>query len=95
MISTRANRFITVAAQIAEKSSMLHQHGCVAVAAGKIIGTGYNDYRNYSRDGIIGHSCSCSCHAEIAAIRSVTKNKAKYQSSIKVGQRQSILPKVV
>jgi len=50
---------------------MLQKHGCVAVVNGKIVGKGYNNYRNYSRDGFM-RTC-CSCHAEVAAIRDATK----------------------
>tara|TARA_X000000368_G_scaffold419090_1_gene422333 strand:- start:1366 stop:1617 length:252 start_codon:yes stop_codon:yes gene_type:complete len=71
MVSVRDEHFISAACDVAMKSDMLQRHGCVAVVNGKIVGSGCNNYRNYSKDGII--SQCCSCHAEIAATRSAMK----------------------
>ena len=48
------------------------RHGCIAVMNGKVISRGHNHYRNYSRDGLINNTCTC--HAEMAAIRNLQKN---------------------
>ena len=88
MFSLRQHRFIEQAASVAIKSPMLHRHGCVAVANGRIMGRGFNTYRGASKDGFISHCCSC--HAEIAAVR----NCAKLHSN-KVVHRQSTHAKVV
>lgn len=60
---------INAAITVATKSDILHKHGCVISRNGKIISTGYNNERSYSKDGLI-ESCS-SCHAEISAIRNI------------------------
>ena len=71
MITNKANRFCSLAADYARKSPMLQRHGCVAVVNGRTAGFGFNNYRNYSKDGFI-QGC-CSCHAEVAAIRDAAK----------------------
>ena len=80
MVSLNDERFISRACDEAHNSPMLQRHGCVAVVNGKIVGSGYNNYRNYSRDGMMSNCCSC--HAEIAATRSAIKN-------CKVGHRST------
>ena len=75
MCSSKQESFISRAAEIAINSPMLHRHGCVAVASGKIVGWGFNTYRGASKDGFITNCCSC--HAEIAAIRNAAKTNSK------------------
>jgi len=71
-ISTnKSDKFCAAATSHASFSPMLQKHGCVAVVNGKIVGKGFNNYRNYSKDGLM-RTC-CSCHAEVAAIRDSTK----------------------
>ena len=66
-ISTnKSDKFCAAATSHASFSPMLQKHGCVAVVNGKIVGKGFNNYRNYSKDGLM-RTC-CSCHAEVAAI---------------------------
>ena len=62
-------KFITHAANQADKSPVLMRHGAVAVANGKIMGRGFNHYRSYSKDSFITNSCTC--HAEIASLRNM------------------------
>lgn len=81
MVSIGDERFISVACNVAMQSQMLQRHGCVAVVNGKIVGSGCNDYRNYSKDGMLSNCCSC--HAEIAATRSAVKNSKVVQRSTK------------
>tara|TARA_Y100000591_G_C21836355_1_gene702773 strand:+ start:442 stop:720 length:279 start_codon:yes stop_codon:yes gene_type:complete len=80
--------FISAAQQEALKSPCLMQHGAVAVRGGKIIGRGYNHYRNQTSDGVVSNSCTC--HAEMAAIRdvlrSVNNGCTHYRHSIKVAK---------
>ncbi len=71
MISIHDESFISLACEIANHSEMLQRHGCVAVVNGKVVGTGCNNYRNYSKDGMLSNCCSC--HAEIAAMRCALK----------------------
>ena len=66
-ITTRHRKCIDEAIWQAEKSPCAHKHGCVISGSGKILGRGYNNYRTYSSDGMIGQCCTC--HAEVAAIR--------------------------
>ena len=68
-ISLRHYRYMAEAVIEAHKSPIHHKHGCVIVCNGKIMGRGYNHLRSTSSDGLI-HNC-CSCHAEIAALRSL------------------------
>ena len=76
MISKNSFRFINAAIKEAEKSDIIQKHGCVIVTSGKIISRGYNNYRNVSKDGFLKNSCTC--HAEISAIRNFYKFK-KYE----------------
>ena len=62
-------RYITHAALQSTKSDLVSRHGCVIVSNGKIIGRGFNSSRTKSSDGFLNNTCSC--HAEIAAIRDV------------------------
>lgn len=85
-LSHQDEQFIQAALDEAQQSPCNMKHGAIAVASGKIIGRGYNHYRSQSRDGIIQHSCTC--HAEMAAIRqvlhSIDHTHGHYQHSIKV-----------
>ena len=65
--SNSDERFADIALREARKSPVQFRHGCVAVVGGKIIERGYNNYQTYSKDGLIGKSCSC--HAEINVLR--------------------------
>ena len=75
-----------------KKSDLVSKHGCVIVSNGKIIGCGHNSSRTYSRDGFINNTCSC--HAEIAAIREVVSNQKENSFSKNFyDKRQCILSK--
>tara|TARA_Y100000816_G_scaffold144668_1_gene102608 strand:+ start:63 stop:404 length:342 start_codon:yes stop_codon:yes gene_type:complete len=65
-------RYIIHAALESTKSDLVSRHGSVIVGNGKILGRGHNSSRTQSRDGFIDNTCSC--HAEIAAIRNVFQN---------------------
>tara|TARA_R110002074_G_scaffold377069_1_gene554403 strand:- start:204 stop:476 length:273 start_codon:yes stop_codon:yes gene_type:complete len=71
MVSVTDENYLSYAANEASKSTLLSQHGCIAVANGKIIGRGHNSCRTQSQDGFICNTCSC--HAEMAALREVYK----------------------
>lgn len=86
ILSLTDHIYISQAACEATKSRLLVHHGCVAVANGKIIGRGHNSSRTQSRDGFICNTCSC--HAEIAALRDLYRNCCsntyrKYNNQIK------------
>ena len=89
--------YLSHAVNEALKSNLLSQHGCIAVANGKILGRGHNSLRTQSQDGFICNTCSC--HAEIAAIRNLyhthssysNSNRGKYSDQIKVTQERQIV----
>ncbi len=68
MISKREQKFIDEAYDQAQNSKMLCRHGCVCVINGKIVSSGYNNYRTHSCTKLID---GCSCHAEMDAIRKI------------------------
>ena len=69
--SNKDARYMQIAGEEANKSMVAYKHGCVAVASGKIVARGFNNYRTYSRDGLIKHTCSG--HAEIYVLRKCKK----------------------
>ena len=86
ILSTNDHNYLSLAAQEAAKSKLQSRHGCVAVANGKIVGRGCNSSRTQSYDGFICNTCSC--HAEIAAVRDLwrsccTNTYGKYSKQIK------------
>lgn len=90
-MSTFSNQdsiFIQHALNEAQKSPCLMQHGAIAVAGGKIIGRGYNQYRCHTRDGVVTNSCTC--HAEMSAVRDVLRTArnghSHYRNAIKVAK---------
>lgn len=83
MLSKKDYTFINKAIIASTKSTMLMRHGCVVVENNTVIGTGYNSYRTQFGDKFIKESCSC--HAELHALREVMKQKAK-QTTRKCGQ---------
>lgn len=90
-VSSADRVFLSHAATEANKSTLLSQHGCIAVANGKILGRGHNTLRTQSQDGFICNTCSC--HAEIAALRNLyhthtTIRGARYDDQIKVTQER-------
>lgn len=70
-ISKNDLKFLNAAKMESKRSPVAMQHGCVAVVNGKIMARGHNHYRTYSKDGFIGNSCTC--HAEMAALRNMNK----------------------
>ena len=70
-ITKKHQKCIAEAIWQAQKSPCLHKHGCVISGGGRICGRGYNNYRTYSSDGLLNNCCTC--HAEIAAIRSCAR----------------------
>ena len=69
---TRDEKFIALAGKCALKSTIFSRHGCVLVVHGKPVSYGYNQLRNYSRDGLIQ---GYSCHAEMDVLRNAVKRK--------------------
>ena len=68
-ISLKDQRFANIALDEASKSTLLMQHGCIAVLSGKILAKGCNNIRSHSRDGLLHYRKCCSAHAEIDVLR--------------------------
>lgn len=68
-------KYVNMAIKEAEKSDLRAKLGCVAVVSGKVIARGSNNYRTYSKDGMIERTCTC--HAEINVLRKCLKQNIK------------------
>ena len=77
-------KYVSLAVSEAEKSDLRARLGCVAVVSGKVIARGYNNYRTYSKDGIIEQTCSC--HAEIDVLRKCFKQNIKKKISLYIAR---------
>lgn len=73
--SKRDIYFINKAIEASAKSNMMMKHGCVVTLNNKLIADGYNSYRTQFGDKFINKSCSC--HAEMHALRKALKLKTK------------------
>lgn len=69
VITRKYDLFISMAAKIAEKSTMLQKHGAVIVYKNKIVATGFNYNCNHMNNNF-------SIHAEVAAISQLFYNKS-------------------
>ena len=69
MASVRDCNFISMAAEEATNSPCGTRVGCVCVLNGHPIAKGCNNYRTYSKDGIIKDSFTC--HAECDVIHKI------------------------
>ena len=91
ILSATDQAYMSHAAAEATKSDLQSRHGCIAVINGRIMGRGHNSSRTYSCDGFIHNTCSC--HAEMAALRNVwhssgSNSYGKYNRQIKVGREE-------
>jgi tRNA(Arg) A34 adenosine deaminase TadA len=73
-IGMRDQRFASIALDEASKSTLLMQHGCIAVLNGKVIAKGYNNIRSHSKDGLLNFRKCCSAHAEICVLHKICIN---------------------
>jgi len=78
--NNRDEKFAQIALNEANKSTMLQNHGCVAVMGGRIVARGFNSDRCYSSDGFLNNTCSC--HAEIDVMRRLDRIMKKKRLSI-------------
>lgn len=78
-ITKKDKKFINDAIEASKNSTMLMKHGCVVVENNRVIAKGWNNYRTRFNDNFIGKSCSC--HAEMHALRQVLKTKIKGKAS--------------
>lgn len=74
-------QFLSLACLEASKSTQQHRHGAIAVTNGKIRGRGHNSGRTKSYDGFINNTCSC--HAEMAALRNMWHSISTTGASLK------------
>ena len=91
MLSINDQTYLCHAAHESTKSTLPSRHGAIAVVNGRIMGRGHNSDRTQSQDGFIHDTCSC--HAEIAALRDLwhsccSNTHGKYSKQIKVAQRE-------
>lgn len=82
--SNKDIRYMNIASSEAHKSLVTYRHGCVAVVSGKIVARGFNNYRTYSRDGMIQNTCSC--HAEISVLRKCIKQNIKKKITLYIAR---------
>jgi len=68
IINRKHDLFLSKAAKIAEKSTMLQKHGAIIVYKNNIIASGYNYICSYMNNNY-------SIHAEVAAISNLFHNK--------------------
>jgi deoxycytidylate deaminase len=85
MTSNKDSKFVGLAFDEATKSPCLMKHGAVVVANGKIMATGFNNYRCQAKDGFL--KGQCSCHAEMDCLRKMYyRSKLTHKSKRKVVQ---------
>tara|TARA_B110000285_G_scaffold175383_1_gene196717 strand:+ start:247 stop:744 length:498 start_codon:yes stop_codon:yes gene_type:complete len=80
--STNDERLASFATKEAWRSTLPMKHGCIAVCGGKIVAKGCNNYRTFSKDGLI-ENC-CSCHAEVDVLRKCIKQNVKSKINLYV-----------
>jgi deoxycytidylate deaminase len=86
MLSKKDVSFLNMARYFAEKSLEKKKHGAVIVKGGRVVGTGYNRFKNHP--GVIPENLiklHCSRHAEEVAIKeagSNTKNATLYVARV-------------
>jgi len=86
--SNTDNRYASLAIEEARKSPLNSRMGCLAVVSGKIVARGYNNYRTFSKDGMIGKTCSC--HAEVDVLRKCLKKNITKKINLYVMRVSSI-----
>jgi tRNA(Arg) A34 adenosine deaminase TadA len=86
MLSKKDMTHVQRAIDECKKSNMLMKHGCIVANGTKILASGHNHYRTRYNDGFIKQSCSC--HAEMDALRKISKTSSRsFKVRKKVGQR--------
>lgn len=64
------------AIELANRSDCAHRHGAVVIKGGRVIGLGYNRYRNEPSD-LWEDNTHISIHAEVDAISRCSKEKLR------------------
>ena len=84
-VSKKDYKFVAAAMEECKNSTMMMKHGCVVADGSKMLATGHNHYRTRFSDKFIRESCSC--HAEMDALRKVSKVTSQQSKSYKVRKR--------
>lgn len=84
MWTNKHERMASLAFNEASKSELLFQHGCVLSRGKKVISRGHNNHRTQCKEGLISNM-SCSCHAEVDALRRVYNKRLRSQ-----GERRTL-----
>jgi deoxycytidylate deaminase len=87
-VSNKDMKFVNMAVNAANKSSMLMRHGCVITCNNKFICDGYNSTRTQFQDNFI--NTSCSCHAEMDALRKLLRIKSKGRNNNSYSHRKTL-----
>jgi len=86
MLTKKDMNHVSRAMEECKHSTMLMRHGCVVADGSKILACGHNHYRTQFSDGFMKQSCSC--HAEMDALRKASKFQSRsFKVRKKVGQR--------
>ena len=86
MLNKKDIQHVGRALEECKKSTMLMKHGCVVADGAKMLSVGHNHYRTRFSDGFMKQSCSC--HAEMDALRKASKFQSRsFKVRKKVGQR--------
>lgn len=70
-LSNKNEKIFSHCLDYAQDSNLLFRHGCIATVGGKIIASGCNTHKTYSRDMFLNNNCGCSCHAEMNVLRQI------------------------
>ena len=85
-LSSKDMKHVNRAMDECRHSTMLMRHGCIVADGTKVLSSGHNHYRTRFGDKFITQSCSC--HAEMDALRKAVKSKSSSCNVRKrVGQR--------
>lgn len=77
-LSKKNQSYLSVARYFATKSKEKNSHGAVVVKSGRVLGTGFNKYRNNPHYVSPEHiKTDCSFHAEEVAIRDAGEDNVR------------------
>lgn len=85
MLSKKDYSHVARAMEECKNSTMLMKHGCVVADGSKMLACGHNHYRTRYNDKFMKQSCSC--HAEMDALRKVSKTATCQSKSFKVRKK--------
>ena len=84
--TNKHQRMASIAYSESIKSEMNFQHGCVITRGRKVVGRGHNNYyRTRCSERMISNT-SCSCHAEVDAIRRMYISRTRKQGKTRTAK---------